>query len=167
LALRPFTPADAERIVEIRSNWNVSRMLRLAPYPPGLGEACEWLQTHAAEWAVGTAYRFAVVAEGRLIGCADVDEIEDGCGELGYWLDEAAWGRGYASEAAAAVRDFAFGLLGLDLLASGHAFDNPGSGRVLEKLGFGRLNDTTVWSQPRGAAILQHRFELRRLQPSP
>jgi ribosomal-protein-alanine N-acetyltransferase len=116
---------------------------------------------------VGTAYRFAVVAEGRLIGCADVDEIEDGCGELGYWLDEAAWGRGYASEAAAAVRDFAFGLLGLDLLASGHAFDNPGSGRVLEKLGFGRLNDTTVWSQPRGAAILQHRFELRRLQPSP
>ena len=33
LGLRAFEPADAPRLVEIQSNWNVTRMLRLAPWP--------------------------------------------------------------------------------------------------------------------------------------
>src|SRR5215469_10695105 len=31
LTLRPFELSDAERVVEIQSNWNVTRMLRMAP----------------------------------------------------------------------------------------------------------------------------------------
>ena len=57
---------------------------------------------------------------GDLIGDAGVGLIE-GIGpehELGYTLGSRWWGRGYATEAARAVRDHALGPLGLaDLLA--------------------------------------------------
>ena len=167
LTLRRFVGADAARVAEISSNWNVARMLRLAPYPEGVEEKRAWLLSHEAEWVAGTGYRFALIEGGVLVGCADLDEIDAGRGGIGYWLDEGRWGHGLATEAAGAVLDFACGTLGLDRLESGHAFDNPGSGRVLEKLGFQRLEDTTVWSQPRGAAILQHCYELRQVQPRP
>lgn len=36
--------------------------------------------------------------------------------EIGWWLAPFAWGQGYATEAALALRDFAFGELGLDQL---------------------------------------------------
>ncbi|HEY1753642.1 MAG TPA: GNAT family N-acetyltransferase [Caulobacteraceae bacterium] len=162
LTLRRFVAADAERVAEITGAWNVARMLRLAPYPQTVEEKRAWLVSHEAEWVAGEAYRFAVIEAGRLIGCVDIDELASGLNEIGYWLDEAAWGRGIASEAATAVRDFALDRLGLARLTSGHAFDNPGSGRVLEKLGFRRFEDVTVWSLPRRAEILQHRYELRR-----
>jgi RimJ/RimL family protein N-acetyltransferase len=162
LTLRRFVVGDAERVSEIAGNWNVARMLRLAPFPQTVEEKRAWLASHEPEWLAGEAYRFAVVEQGVVIGCADVDERASGRNEIGYWLDEACWGRGLATEAATAVRDFAFGVLGLDRLTSGHAFDNPGSGHVLEKLGFRWTDDTTVWSLPRRAEIVQRRYILNR-----
>lgn len=162
LTLRPFELEDAARAVEIQSNWNVTRMLRMAPWPSTLPLMRDWLATHAAEWRAGTGYRFAIVHRGRLIGCADVDEIGGGQGVIGYWLDEAAWGRGFASEAARAVIDFAFDQLGLERLRSGHAADNPASGHVLQKLGFRRCGELRAWSRSRQAEIEQLHYDLGR-----
>jgi hypothetical protein len=50
----------------------------------------------------------------------------------------------------------------LDRLTSGHASDKPDSGRVLEKLGFSRSDDTTVWSLPRQTQIVRRRYAMRR-----
>jgi len=124
-------------------------MLRMAPYPPVLDDIAAWLAGHDAESAAGTAFRFAVEAEGWLVGCADVDEIADGMGEIGYWFDEAVWARGYASEAAAAVVGFATTTLGLRRLESGHAADNPASGRVLARLGFRPVGEALRWYRSR------------------
>jgi len=162
LTLRRFRVGDAERVTEITSNWNVARMLRLAPYPQSVEEKRAWLASHEAEWIAGAAYRFALIEDGVLIGCADVDEIASGDNEIGYWLDERCWGRGLATEAATAVRDFALGALALDRLTSGHAADNPDSGRVLTKLGFRWTDDATVWSLPRQAEIVQRRYAKQR-----
>ncbi|HUZ13635.1 MAG TPA: GNAT family N-acetyltransferase [Caulobacteraceae bacterium] len=155
LELRPFAISDAERVLTIQSNWNVTRMLRMAPWPPSLELTREWLASHAAERRAGAGHRFAVRFRGDLIGCADVDEIEAGGGVLGYWFDEAAWGQGFATEAARAVLDFARGPLGLVRITSGRAGDNEASGRVLEKLGFERTGEGRVWSRPRGVEIEQ------------
>jgi [ribosomal protein S5]-alanine N-acetyltransferase len=160
LTLRRFLASDAERVSQITANWNVARMLRLAPYPQSVEEKRAWLVTHEADWIAGEAYRFAVIEDGGLIGCADIDELGAGLNEVGYWLDEACWGRGLATEAATAVVAFALGPRGLARLTSGHAFDNPGSGRVLEKLGFSWTDDTTVWSLPRQAEIVQRRYAM-------
>ena len=46
------------------------------------------------------------------------------------------WGRGYATEAARALIDHAFGELGYERLAGRARVSNPASRRVLEKCGF-------------------------------
>ncbi|MDO8837785.1 MAG: GNAT family N-acetyltransferase [Parvibaculum sp.] len=162
LQLRQFTASDAERMHEIKSNWNVIRMLRLAPYPSTLDNCREWIAQISGEWERGEAYRFAVVHKNTMIGCTDIDELREGRGELGYWFDQMSWGRGFASEAAEAVVAFAFDELGLTLIESGHASDNPASGHILEKLGFRRIGESTIWSNPRGAEIEQYSYALHR-----
>lgn len=162
LMLRPFVPEDAERMYEVCSNPKVARMLRLMPWPYSVELARAWIESHGPERARGEGYRFAVWHDGVLIGCADVDEIAGGEGEIGYWVDEPYWGRGFAPEAARAVIDFAFGELDLDRLKSGHAADNHASARVHAKLGFVHVGDTNKWSNPRGEEIVQKSYVLAR-----
>jgi ribosomal-protein-alanine N-acetyltransferase len=158
LRLRPFQVGDARRVVEIQSNWNVIRMLRMANFPVTLEATRAWLASHGDEWREGSGYRFAVEFEGRVVGCVDVDEIQGRRGVLGYWFDEAVWGRGLASEAARAAMDWAFEALGLTGLDSGCASDNLASAAVLTRLGFRRNGETRLWSNPRGGEITQLRF---------
>lgn len=160
LVLRPTERGDAQRLTAIQSNWNVTRMLRLAPWPPSEPVMTVWLGEHAQEWMAGTAYRFAVTEGGQVIGVVDLDGLADGTGDLGYWYDEPWWGGGYATEAAQAVVAFAFGELGLAALTAGHALDNPASGRVLEKLGFRAIRDDVRFSGPRGEEIPYRFLEL-------
>jgi [ribosomal protein S5]-alanine N-acetyltransferase len=99
-----------------------------------------------------------------MVGVVDVDEIAEREGTLGYWLDRAAWGHGYAFEAAHAVTRFAFVDVGLSKLKTGHAHDNPASGRVLTKLGFSPLDTIQRFSRPRGETIMQRRYVLTSLR---
>lgn len=55
--------------------------------------------------------------------------------ELGYWLVAEAHGKGYATEAGAAARDYAFDRLGAETLVSYIRPDNEPSKRVAERLG--------------------------------
>ena len=160
LRLRPLLPADAERVAEILSHPEVGWMIRQIPLPYPPEEARKWLDTHAGERASGHAYRFGVILEGRLIGCADIDGIANRAGELGYWFDPASWGRGYAFEAADAVVRFAFADLGLQKISATHAHDNPRSGRLLLKLGFRETGRLAAWSNSRRQPIEQVRYVL-------
>jgi RimJ/RimL family protein N-acetyltransferase len=74
-------------------------------------------------------------ASGELIGDAGLYRM-GGEVELGYTLGRAWWGRGYATEAARACLEIAFGELGLPSLIAVVDPANPASTRVLEKLGF-------------------------------
>jgi len=158
LTLRRFGLADAPRVAEILGNWNVARMLRRASYPASVEVIAAWLAIHEVEWLSGRTYRFAAFAEGRIIGCADGDEIDVGVGELGYWFDEASWGRGFAGEAAALVLDFAVKTLGLRLV-SGHAVENVASGRILSRLGFSWKFDELVYYPFRREEVPYRRYE--------
>jgi RimJ/RimL family protein N-acetyltransferase len=144
LMLRATRANDATRALEIQSNWNVTKNLRLASYPPDPQTTTDWFAEHHHEWVAGTAYRFAITFNNQMIGVIDIDEIGNGSGSLGYWLDENYWGQGFAKEAAQAVVNFAFEELGLDSLCSGHAVDNPASGNVLRALGFVHVIDTAL-----------------------
>ncbi|MBL6853772.1 MAG: GNAT family N-acetyltransferase [Alphaproteobacteria bacterium] len=167
LSLRPSEIIDAERAIEIQSNWNVTRNLRMASFPPDRAGTEAWFAGHEREWRDGTAYRFAILLDGHMIGLVDVDEIANGEGSLGYWLEEAAWGRGYAFEAAQALVRFSFDTVRLAALTSGHAADNVNSGRILTRLGFMHTGDGRTFSKSRATAIVQRRYRLVRESPSP
>ena len=162
LVLRPSSAGDAERAFEIRSEWEVARMLSKATYPPDSRALSDWFADHPRQWAAGEAYRFVVEHEARFVGLVDIDGISDAEGKLGYWFDRRVWGRGFASEAAAAVVRFAFAEVGLRQLRAGHAADNPASARVLLKLGFEPLDAVELMSHSRGELIQQRRYVLDR-----
>ncbi|WP_379061312.1 GNAT family N-acetyltransferase [Mesorhizobium sp. UC74_2] len=160
LVLRPTIAADADRAFAIQSDWDVTRMLRMASFPPDLQEIREWFHDQPREWLAGEAYRFAVEQDGRMIGLVDIDEIADGFGSLGYWFDRAAWGHGFALEAAQAAVHFARDDARFEGLKSGHAADNAASGRVLVRLGFNLIDCVEVFSRSRGEMIDQRRYTL-------
>jgi RimJ/RimL family protein N-acetyltransferase len=60
------------------------------------------------------------------------------CVEIGWRLARAAWGVGYAPEAARVVRDLAFDTIGLHEIVSFTAVENQPSRRVMEKIGMHR-----------------------------
>ena len=77
----------------------------------------------------------AVLFEGRVAG-NEVCFERSGRPELGYWIGVPFWGLGYATEAARALIEYAFGELGDEFLLAGARVSNPASRRVLKKCGF-------------------------------
>jgi ribosomal-protein-alanine N-acetyltransferase len=55
--------------------------------------------------------------------------------DLGYWLGRAYWHHGYATKAARAMLDLAFGTLGLDAVYATHNTANDASAAVMARLG--------------------------------
>jgi RimJ/RimL family protein N-acetyltransferase len=75
-------------------------------------------------------------SSGRLIGRGGLWRPEGWPGlEVVWTLERAAWGRGYATELGRAVRDHAFGALGVGHLISVIHRDNAASLRVAQKIG--------------------------------
>jgi RimJ/RimL family protein N-acetyltransferase len=70
----------------------------------------------------------------QLIGCIGLARSAEGV-ELGYWIAGNHTKRGYATEAARAVLTLARAI-GHRRILAGHIADEPGSARVLSKLGF-------------------------------
>jgi RimJ/RimL family protein N-acetyltransferase len=68
--------------------------------------------------------------------------------ELGWLLAREHWGRGYATEAALALRDWAFAERGLTRLISLIEHDNVRSSRVAERLGQRYERDVEVRGKP-------------------
>ena len=161
LVLRPTAPDDVARALEIRADPAVARNLVSATIPPDAQKMTAWFATHAEEWQAGTAYRFAVLDDARMIGVIDLFDIADGEGEIGYWLDRSCWGRGLGREAAHEIVRFGIEDLGLSSLIAGCAADNAASAAILTRLGFDRLADARVFSHARQEEITQRRFRLR------
>ncbi len=135
LLLRWVDMDDLGRIEALANNWNVARMLARVAWPyPG---AADWIATLGPAREAGNGAAYAIIAPDEgLTGVVGLDRRENGTFELGYWLGEPYWGRGYATEAAQAAVDIAFEDLGVREITSGHFEENAASGRVLAKCGF-------------------------------
>jgi RimJ/RimL family protein N-acetyltransferase len=109
-------------------------------------QMARWLQRnleHQEEHGYGL-FSVMLVGDGVLIGDCGLELMEvEGAqvAELGYDFRSDYWGQGYATEAAAAVRDYAFGLLGLSRLISLIRVHNRASQRVAEKIGMERVRE--------------------------
>jgi RimJ/RimL family protein N-acetyltransferase len=90
----------------------------------------------------GTGARLAVepIQHGGLLGWCGLTrwDPDHRSASLGYCFHQAAWGHGYATEAAGALLDWAFSTLDLNRVQAEADTRNLASARVLEKLGFVR-----------------------------
>ena len=156
LVLRPLETRDRARLIELANNWKVAKNLSKMPYPYTEAAADWWLGQQDALWVGGKSVTLAVTIEDALIGGIGVGVREDRNDEeweLGYWLGEPYWNRGYASEAATALRDYAFADAMLPRIVAGHYADNHASGRILTKLGFRYTCEVSRHSLARGAKV--------------
>jgi RimJ/RimL family protein N-acetyltransferase len=162
LLLRPFGPEDASAVQGHCGNWNIARMLTRVPHPYGLDLAVSWIASHAADWRSGDEITFCIETDGEAIGALSLRRTTDRAYELGYWLGEPFWGKGFVTEAARRAVCFAFEELGAEKLTSGHYRDNPASGRVLEKCGFRYSGEGMMPCDARGETVVHRNYEYRR-----
>ncbi len=162
LVLRHFNLDDAPRVQALAGNWKVASMLARVPYPYKDGLAEAWIATHDARRTAKQGYAYAIERNGELVGSIGLDaadEDEDAL-ELGYWIGEAWWSLGIATEAARRLIAEAFARLPAERLTAGHFVENHASGRVLTKLGFRYIAENEIWSEARRAKLRGLRMEL-------
>ena len=138
LVLRPFELSDAPRVQLLAGDRDVAAMTLHVPHPYEDGMAETWIGSHQERFDKGEGVVFAITrrGSGELISCIGlVLKLDQGNGELGYWIGKPYWNRGYCTEAARVVLHFAFTELRLNRVHAHHFSRNPASGRVMQKVG--------------------------------
>ncbi|MGC0382878.1 GNAT family N-acetyltransferase [Streptomyces sp. SAI-129] len=141
LRLRPFAEGDADRLYALHSSAHVMRYWDSPPWTERAraGRFVERCRTMADE---GAGVRVAVerTSDGAFVGWVCLVEWNPvyRSASLGYCLDEAMWGHGYATEAARSLLTWAFDTLDLNRVQAEADTRNAASARVLEKIGFVR-----------------------------
>lgn len=138
LRLRPFSAADSRAVQALAGAREVADTTLTIPHPYPGDAAASWIATHRPAWTARTSVTYAItdVTDGILVGAVGLALVPaHASAEVGYWIGVPAWGRGYATEAAAALFDYAFGGLGVHRVEGRHFTRNAASGRVMQKLG--------------------------------
>ena len=130
LRLRRPTPDDLEAVHGLLSHPVGMRYWSTPPHAD-IELSREWLARMIARSAE-TGCDFLVEFEGRVIGKAGCYEPP----EIGYIFHPDTWGRGFATEALAAVIPRVFAVGAFDALLADVDPRNTASLRLLEKLGF-------------------------------
>ena len=165
LFLRSPKLDDAKVIARLANNRKIAEMTALIPHPYGVDDARGWIESLAEE---GQGWTFAITAKregGALVGACGYGKRCDNFveePEIGYWIGEPYWGRGYATEAVRAVIDHLFSVTDLDALAAGCRVTNLASRRVIEKCGFQWTGAALFRVRALGASVPADRFRLER-----
>ncbi len=138
LLLRPYKMSDAGQIAVLLNNPDVSRWTVNIPYPYSQQDAEAFIEKVIESWSEGAGVTFAITVKGSEdpIGACGADLREAGEYELGYWLGEPFWGKGYMTEAVDALVGYLKDQKNPARIYAGHAPENPGSEHVLLKNGF-------------------------------
>lgn len=139
LIIRPFVEADAEQVQTLLQCRKIAANTISIEHPYPAGAAKIWILTHKKKWQGSEAAVFAICEKEHShfpIGAIGLEiNAKDENAELGYWIGESWWGRGYCTEAAQSMVDFGFSTLGLKRIHAHFMAKNPASGRVLQKIG--------------------------------
>jgi RimJ/RimL family protein N-acetyltransferase len=140
LLLRPFNRADVDAVFAYRSLPEVAEYL--FDQPMSHEECAEAVRTRTGQIAFaqeGDKILLAVAEQdgGRVVGEVSLiwRSVADLQAEVGYILHPAAWGRGYATEAARAMLAFAFDNAGMHRVYARCDARNVASAGVMRRLG--------------------------------
>jgi RimJ/RimL family protein N-acetyltransferase len=175
LLLRPYTPDDVDATLAYYGDPHVSRFLLSEPFT--IDDATEVVnkrqgQTHPIN--AGDSLALVVEHDTTLVGDLMLKFVgeKSSIGEIGWCFDPSFSGRGFATEAAAALLDLAFEHYGMHRVMAQMDARNTSSARLCERLGMtkeahlrqdwwskGEWTDTYVY------AMLAPEWESRQLSP--
>jgi RimJ/RimL family protein N-acetyltransferase len=125
--------SDAQALAELINDRRIAENTARIPHPYSVADAMTFIDSamRGSELAL-----LITLHDDTIVGTCGLGRLRGDTPEIGYCLGVPYWGRGYATEAARAVIDHAFGALGHAVLEAGARVSNPASRRVLEKCGF-------------------------------
>ena len=135
--VRSWRTSDAESLLRHANNRNIWLNLRDAfPHPYTKHDARAYIRSVRERTPETT---FAIAVEDDAVGSVGFvlrTDVERVSAEIGYWLAEPFWGRGIATEALAALTQYAIVAHGLTRIYALPFAWNLASCRVLEKAGY-------------------------------
>lgn len=138
LHLRKITMEDAAQyFARLGSSEEVTRYMLFRPHQD-ISESEAGIQKALRRYETGESYRWAIDLKGEgLIGVIDLlgFNAEKSRCSFAYMLGKDFWGRGYGTEALAAVVEFAFTRMEMEIIEADHFSENTGSGAVMRKVG--------------------------------
>jgi [ribosomal protein S5]-alanine N-acetyltransferase len=138
LRLRGFCDTDAKAVAGLAGHRDVAATTLAIPHPYPRREADRWIESHHQAFVAGEGISLAITLreDGQLVGAIGLSlDGEHRKAELGYWIGREFWGRGYATEAAAAMLEYGFEVMELNRIYAHHMQENQASGRVLVRIG--------------------------------
>ena len=147
LHLRMMDLSDLDDLLIIFGDPKVMASFNTAPF--NRQQMKHWVQRNLTHQVTHGYGLFSVIlkSESILIGDCGLEHMEIGgksAAELGYDFRSDYWNQGYATEAASAVRDFAFTEFALPSLISLIRVGNKASRRVSEKIGMQLTDEYTT-----------------------
>ncbi len=136
LVLRKMKVSDAPDMYEYSRLPEVTKYLTWRPHQ-SLSYTEDYLRYISTRYATGDFYDWAVTLDGKMIGTCGFTrfDLQNNSAEIGYVLNPAYHGQGYATEAAREVMRFGFNVLRLHRIEARHMLGNNASHRVMQKLG--------------------------------
>jgi ribosomal-protein-alanine N-acetyltransferase len=142
LILRPFEQADRNAMFVMDSNPKVHRFLGNEPLT-AIEQVDSYIKAIQQQYEDNGIGRFVVQLKEtqEVIGWAGLKFITEpennhvNYYDIGYRLAEAYWGKGYATEAAIAWRNYAFNVMKVPAIFAVAHQENTGSNAVLRKIG--------------------------------
>lgn len=136
ITIRPWTSNDLVSLLRYANNPRIAKNMTDAfpsPYLKANGEA--FLQMAMQP----PIHIFAIDLDGEAVGGIGIHpqhDIHRKNAELGYWLAEQHWGKGFAVQAIAQILPIAFELYEIERIFARPFGTNRASQKVLEKSGF-------------------------------
>lgn len=140
LLLRPPDATDADPLFQAvrESIEELHRWMSWCHMDYSLSDASNWIAAEAAARQSHSAFEFVVVGdEGRILGVCGLNQIrsEHRMANFGYWIRSAECGRGFATEAARRLAEWAWENTDLERLEIVVAVGNEASQSVARKAG--------------------------------
>lgn len=161
LTLQPYQREDADRLLSILSD---PTTMEFWPQPLTDAEVVKWLDRSLKSYVQYGFGRYAVLLKDNDeligdVGLLATNILDESVIDLGYIIHHPWWGKGYAIEAAAVVRDYAFATLELPTLHVNMPWNHRGSQRVAERLGMTLIKE---FNNPRNRDIRTLLYRLDR-----
>ena len=137
--IREWREEDQTALAALLNNKKILDNLRDGlPYPYTAADAGEFIRAMRASDKTKT-FAFAIAAGDALAGSIGVfrqENIHARTAEMGYYIGEPYWGRGYATDAVRQVCEYIFAQTDIIRIFAEPFAYNTASCRVLEKAGF-------------------------------
>jgi ribosomal-protein-alanine N-acetyltransferase len=135
ITVRPHRVSDAKRFYEILINPNFEYF---GVKVDSVEDERKWLKGHAERVKKNFEHNFAILYNGKVVGSIGIkiDQHRKFIGEIGYFLDEAYWGKGITTKALALVEKIGFSKLKLKRIEIVMDPKNKASEKVAIKNGY-------------------------------